>query len=204
MDERANSPELPESDDASSPDAEHRPIPTDGLGESLPDWLQRPPAWRGMTVREPARRDLPPPDTSVIDPRTMLELGDLPVWLQRIAARSMASEATDAHDVQPGPANPAEPTEEKVSSALPEPTPDPDPPAPDPGPPAIEPPEAAVLRRKHTLATTRERSAPMIAFRPSSPERQTAWWTSRAALAGLTTLVVFLILLIVWLVLVAT
>lgn len=191
MDERANGPELPESDDASLPDLDHRPIPTDGLDESMPDWLQRPPAWRGMTVREPARRDLPPPDTSVIDPRTMLELGDLPVWLQRIAARSMASEVTEAHEVQPGP---TDPTEEDVSSPPPEP-------APEPEPPALETPEAAVLRRKHTLVPDRERRSPKITFRPSSQERQTPWWTSRAALAALAALVVFLI---VWLVLVAT
>lgn len=197
MDERANGPELPESDDASPPDAEHRPIPTDGLAEALPDWLQRPPAWRGMTVREPAQRGLPPPDTSVIDPRTMLERGDLPVWLQRIAARSMASELTDAHDVQPGPADPAVAAIQSVSTSPPEP-------APDPGPPALETPEAPVLRRKHTLAPSQEPSAPKIMFRPSLQERQTPWWTSRAALGAMAALVVFLIFLFVWVVLVAT
>ncbi len=197
MDERENGPKVPESDDVSPPDAEHRPIPTDGLAEALPDWLQRPPAWRGMTVREPARRDLPPPDTSVIDPRTMLELEDLPVWLQRIAARAMASEMTDAHDVQPGPADPAEAAIQSVSTSPAEP-------APDPRPPALGTSEAPVLRRKHTLAPVQEPSAPKLTLRPSSPERQTAWWRSRAALGAVAALVVFLIFLVVWLVLVAT
>ncbi|CAA9555095.1 MAG: hypothetical protein AVDCRST_MAG43-1394 [uncultured Thermomicrobiales bacterium] len=194
MDERANGPELPGSGDAPPSNAEYRPIPTDGLGESMPDWLQRPPAWRGMTVREPAQHDLPPPDTSVIDPRTMLELGDLPVWLQRIAARSMGSEATGAQDVEPGLTDPTEPTGQDVSSSPPEP-------APDPGTLTLGTSEEAVLRRKHTLAPVSGPYSPKIMFRPSSQERHTAWWTSRAALAALAALVVFLI---VWLVLVAT
>jgi len=82
----------PERDTGTSPTDATPPIPDGGLGATMPEWLLRPPAWRGMTVREPQRRELPPPDTSVIDPRTMLQIDDLPEWLQRIAARSADAE----------------------------------------------------------------------------------------------------------------
>lgn len=94
MSERSNTKRPLEADDASLPDSGQPPIPDGGLSDDMPEWLQRPPAWRGMTAREPEQRQLPPPDTSEIDPRTMVEIGDLPVWLQRIAARAAESEST--------------------------------------------------------------------------------------------------------------
>jgi hypothetical protein len=49
----------------------------------MPAWLQQPPAWKRDPVKIPApARTLPPPDESVIDPRTMLDIDDLPRWLQ--------------------------------------------------------------------------------------------------------------------------
>jgi hypothetical protein len=57
----------------------------------MPEWLQQPPAWKRPASAEEEPRSLPPPDTSPIDPRTMLALEDLPEWLQAIAARSNAS-----------------------------------------------------------------------------------------------------------------
>ena len=70
-------------------------MPDGGLTEGLPDWLRRPPAWRNLPRREagtdPEITDgepaLPDPDTSVIDPRTLVDVADLPEWLQQIAAR---------------------------------------------------------------------------------------------------------------------
>ncbi len=182
MDERAKLPDPPDAGDASAPDADRPSIPDGGLGVTMPDWLQRPPAWRGMAVREPERRDLPPPDTSVIDPRTMLDLGDLPVWLQRIAARSVESETAATDEVEPGNGPSLE------------------------APPEVDPPDTASPDAAGTApvqppAQGQERRAPKIALRPASPDQQTAWWKSRVALAGL---VVFLVFLIVWAVLVAT
>lgn len=184
MDERAKLPDAPEVGDASAPDADRPSIPDGGLGVTMPDWLQRPPAWRGMAVREPERRDLQPPDTSVIDPRTMLDLGDLPVWLQRIAARSVESETAEMYDLQVGTAPSTEPASE-----------------PDPEPPDTASPDAAGTAPVQPPAQGQEGRSPKIAFRPASPDQQTAWWRSRMALAGL---VVFLVFLIVWVVLVAT
>lgn len=54
----------------------------------MPSWLKRPPAWRSVPSAEERReRALPEPDTSEIDPRTLLEVSDLPEWLQTLAAR---------------------------------------------------------------------------------------------------------------------
>lgn len=70
------------------PDEELRPLPDGGLTETMPEWLRRPPAWRDLERTNVGESPmLPDPDTSVIDPRTFVELADLPAWLQAIAAR---------------------------------------------------------------------------------------------------------------------
>lgn len=74
------------SDDQQSEDM--RPIPDGGLKDAMPGWLKRPPAWRSMpTAEQRHERMLPEPDTSEIDPRTLVDVSDLPQWLQTIAAR---------------------------------------------------------------------------------------------------------------------
>ena len=62
-----------------------RPMPDGGLAEAMPEWLRRPPAWRETTARR--GKAAPTPDTSPIDPRTLIGVEDLPDWLQRIAQR---------------------------------------------------------------------------------------------------------------------
>jgi hypothetical protein len=62
------------------------PIPDGGLSAGMPDWLRRPPAWRSLKESAGPAKAVPRPDTSPIDPRTILTVDDLPVWLQRIAA----------------------------------------------------------------------------------------------------------------------
>ena len=65
-----------------------RPIPDGGLKDAMPGWLKRPPAWRNMpSAEERHERTLPEPDTSEIDPHSLLNVGDLPQWLQAIAER---------------------------------------------------------------------------------------------------------------------
>ena len=65
-----------------------RSIPDGGLKDAMPSWLKRPPAWRDLPTAEQRReRALPEPDTSEIDPRTLVDVNDLPQWLQAIAAR---------------------------------------------------------------------------------------------------------------------
>lgn len=67
---------------------ELRPIPDGGLKDTMPGWLKRPPAWRSMPSAEQRHeRTLPEPDTSEIDPKTLVDVNDLPQWLQIIAAR---------------------------------------------------------------------------------------------------------------------
>ncbi len=72
------------------PDAPLRPIPDGGLGSAMPDWLQQPPAWKRASGHG-ARKAIPDPDTSVIDPRQMIDIDDLPQWLQQIARRGVES-----------------------------------------------------------------------------------------------------------------
>jgi hypothetical protein len=70
------------------PEEEMRPLPNGGLEGGMPEWLRRPPAWRNLSREGPWEGpSLPEPDTSVIDPRTLVDVADLPHWLQEIAAR---------------------------------------------------------------------------------------------------------------------
>jgi hypothetical protein len=93
---------------------EMRPIPDGGLRQSMPEWLRRPPAWRNLPKKDDAEsapvpeasaetvehsaatpeKRLPEADTSEIDPRSLVDISDLPQWLQDIAARSAASSET--------------------------------------------------------------------------------------------------------------
>lgn len=102
-------------DDTSS-DQEMRSLPDGGLTEGLPDWLRRPPAWRDLarkapeaekSIGEPANKpSLPEPNTSVIDPRTLVDVSDLPEWLQKIAARGEESALeSDVSNYRPGQEN---------------------------------------------------------------------------------------------------
>lgn len=71
------------------PTEELRPLPDGGLKDAMPAWLKRPPAWRNMpTAEERFERTLPEPDTSEIDPSSLVDLSDLPEWLQAVAARA--------------------------------------------------------------------------------------------------------------------
>jgi hypothetical protein len=108
----------PHTDDAPaeigpSPD-ELRPLPDGGLATAMPDWLRRPPAWRDLKPRDDLiKRDLPEPDTSVIDPRTFVDLADLPPWLQAIAARGeRADDANAEHSEGLAPTTESEPIPE--------------------------------------------------------------------------------------------
>lgn len=108
------------------PEADAQPepsIPDGGLAEAMPDWLRRPPAWRGMPVPDvpppdpvavPAPtveveaampeaattaarpRELPPPDTAPIDPSSLIDLDDLPEWLVSLGRRARPSLSPDA------------------------------------------------------------------------------------------------------------
>lgn len=117
-------------DESTGTDEEMRPLPDGGLSEAMPDWLRRPPAWRELPRKdEPitGEKPLPEPDTSVIDPRDLVTIDDLPQWLRDIAARDTG---------HPEPVVPPAP-------AQPEPTP----PTPGPAPatPAVTPAPGTAL-----------------------------------------------------------
>lgn len=81
---------------------EMRPLPDGGLQSTMPDWLRRPPAWRDLPRGEGAGEDktLPEPDTSMIDPRSLVDVADLPPWLQGIGSRSAQPvESSDASHI---------------------------------------------------------------------------------------------------------
>lgn len=80
---------------------EMRPIPDGGLKDAMPGWLKRPPAWRNMpTPEQRHERTLPDPDTREIDPRSLVDVSDLPQWLQTIAARSEEDSTESDHVVE--------------------------------------------------------------------------------------------------------
>lgn len=129
-----------------------RPIPDGGLQQSMPEWLRRPPAWRNLpkkavttdeAVAGPAQADqepeqqstqvavqLPEADTSEIDPRSLVDITDLPQWLQDMAARSDALASPPVTNDSPKPKEDdmtdpekrleSEPREERVVAFEPE------------------------------------------------------------------------------------
>lgn len=80
------------------PEEEMRPLPDGGLQNGMPEWLRGPPAWRNLPRELPGEeRPLPDPDTSVIDPRTLVDVADLPQWLQEIAGRNRETSRSARH-----------------------------------------------------------------------------------------------------------
>jgi len=77
---------------------EGSPIPDGGLSSAMPAWLRQPPAWKRADAPRPARTS-PPPDASVIDIRTMLDVDDLPQWLRAVAQRD-SSQATPGNAIR--------------------------------------------------------------------------------------------------------
>jgi len=91
---------------AQDDDPEMRPLPDGGLGENMPDWLRRPPAWRVLPATQmpafepdPATttppRELPPEDASVIEPTSLIEFEDLPRWLRELGTQRLTREGDD-------------------------------------------------------------------------------------------------------------
>jgi hypothetical protein len=118
-DRPVSDPELASTERKAPETGEMRPIPDGGLQQAMPEWLRRPPAWRNLPKRDepapdtanaealsaPPARELPDPDTSEIDPRSLVDVSDLPQWLQDVAARSepasAAAEPVDDELVEP-------------------------------------------------------------------------------------------------------
>lgn len=96
-------------------------IPDGGLQNAMPDWLRRPPAWRNVpkqessAVQEAVAQAAPEPaeDQSPIDPTTLVDISDLPQWLQDIAARpTPVREPTDTASA------PKETTQETAATVI--------------------------------------------------------------------------------------
>lgn len=115
---------------------EPRAIPDGGLGEAMPEWLRRPPAWRHLEPRAPARAPLPPPDTSEIDPATLVSIEDFPAWLQAVARPA----AVPAQEPPAPQATPERRVIPRVIEARPRPAPAPGEDAPADEPAATSPP----------------------------------------------------------------
>ena len=118
------------------------PIPDGGLGSGMPEWLRRPPAWRNAGTTPSPPRKIPPPDTSPIDPRTILTIGDLPTWLQGIATATSVRRDGDV-------VNPPIDREDDAPAAEPAPPP-------------------PVVDQKRTVAAR----SPLEAVSPPLPERR--------------------------------
>jgi len=133
---------------ASKPDngatGDMRTLPDGGLSDAMPEWLRRPPAWRELAGKDApeAASPLPEPDTSVIDPRTFIDVSDLPPWLQAIAARDGEPAPAAARDAD-------EPTPEATPMATNDPTPEE--PTPEPRQVQFEPVDKKRWERKEDV-----------------------------------------------------
>ncbi len=65
-------------------------IPDGGLGDAMPEWLRTTPDW---SQSPQVARQVPPPNTSTIDPATLVAVDDLPEWLQAMARRGLPSDS---------------------------------------------------------------------------------------------------------------
>ncbi len=88
MTDSLSTPDDRRNDDA-DPIPDRRPIPDGGLGSAMPDWMRQTPSWKRQA--EPAAvRMIPEAETSIIDPRQLIDIDDLPEWLQAVASRLAA------------------------------------------------------------------------------------------------------------------
>jgi hypothetical protein len=156
--------------DAKNAADEMRPLPDGGLTSAMPEWLRRPPAWRDLSVTPDASasRELPEPDTSVIDPRTLIDVADLPPWLQSIAARSSGG--------------PMEPDSSEAPGE----------PKPDEAVVAGEVTEVAPESRKVPFVAEESDHIPLAESIASPP-----WWRSSMAISALATALVIAVALII-------
>lgn len=100
-------------DNDDAPSVARRPIPDGGLGTAMPDWMRQSPSWKRDPEPRPVRT-IPAPDVSVIDPQDLIDIDDLPQWLQAVASRpgsraAVARPAEGLHSIveQPLPTAPA-------------------------------------------------------------------------------------------------
>ena len=85
----SRTPQRPDRDDTEEGIAPpQRAIPDGGLGSAMPEWLQQTPSWK-RPPELPAARSIPAPDVSVIDPRQLIDIDDLPEWLQAVSTRTV-------------------------------------------------------------------------------------------------------------------
>lgn len=167
--------------------APQRPIPDGGLGSAMPDWLRQTPSWH-RPAETRAVRSIPAPDTSEIDPRQLIDVDDLPQWLQSVSSR----------DIEPAPAT----TRAAIDLATPVP--------PEPHPSARTPDDTTALARVITSspspATIESPPADddrheLVRLAPSPSAVRQPWWLSDAAVA---VLFVGIILTMIYVILVAS
>lgn len=96
-------------------------IPDGGLSSSMPAWLTERPRWAAAPTKEtpPPVKPLPPPDTSRIELTSILDVTDLPGWLQDVARRVEQHDIDDlgARVGDPGPEAAAERLDEVLADA---------------------------------------------------------------------------------------
>ncbi len=153
----------------------------------MPDWLQATPGWKRSPVAAPTR-EIPAPDTSSIDPRKLVDVDDLPQWLQAVSTREPRKPVPTV--VLSGPETPV--TIAPASMPL-------------TGPIPLTPPDQ-VQESSDTWPPMRDAMRPAerpepVRLTPSPAGAEQPWWISDAAVA---VLFVAIILTMVYVILVAT
>lgn len=155
-----------------SPAPDRRPIPDGGLGSSMPEWMRQTPSWKRDS--EPAVvRSVPDADTSVIDPSELIDIDDLPQWLQAIASRvaGPVEAPAPADAIGDPPILPARASDDVTAA---------------PGPAAAERPRPGPgtwLPRPATEAPVEQPDHVRLTRSPSDPVPP--WWMSDAVIAFL-------------------
>jgi hypothetical protein len=170
------------------------PIPDGGLGEAMPDWLRRPPAWRTLpdrevTMPEPAETAaLPEADASIIDPRSFITDDDLPAWLRTFGKGARIDPAIEGEpdDVAAEGAHPSPATSERAVLAGPA--------APSPGAPRFVP--ASPQRPTPNPAPSGARRPPERPAPPASTPSQGTGLVAVLAALLLIAIVAIVILLV--------
>jgi len=167
-----------------------RAIPDGGLGAAMPEWLQQTPSWKRSPEPTPVR-SIPAPDTSVIDPRHLIDVDDLPQWLQAVSSREPGKRTSTVALIDPE-------TSLTIAPEIPEIM------------PLTVPQEETRLKRlalpsdswppMRDVGRPAERSEP-VRLVPSPSAARPPWWMSDAALA---ILFVAIVLTMIYVILVAS
>lgn len=167
-------PTRPDDGDRTQGQEDQQPrIPDGGLSSAMPEWLRQPPAWKRPAVQT-RERSLPDPDSSVIDPASLVDVENLPRWLRELAAASSQEPAAVPVESRPF-AQPPSDEESAVASPL-------------EGEAHLTAQHEDVVETRRNRHVAEEPESELVPFR--HVHQSYPWWLSNVAIAILFTAIV--------------